>query len=286
MKWKIVVDSSCDLRELTFAHTEEIGFAVVSLKIIVGEREFVDEKGLDTVEMLEVMENHHGKTSSSAPNAGEWKKAFADGENVFAITISGALSGSAAGAHTARHLLEQEGINKNIKIIDSLSTGPEMTLYVEKLVEYIEQGLSFEEVSAKIDKYAKNVRLLYVLESLDNLIKNGRVSKLEGGLAGLLGIRILGTASNEGTLDLLHKCRGQKKVYDHMLNRMIEDGFDGGRVVISHCLNEQWAEYLKTKIKEKFASCKVTVMPAGGLCSYYAQRHGILLGYEISGAVL
>lgn len=61
------------------------------------------------------------------------------------------------GAHTARHLLEQEGINKNIKIIDSLSTGPEMTLYVEKLVEYIEQGLSFEEVSAKIDKYAKNV---------------------------------------------------------------------------------------------------------------------------------
>ena len=286
MKWKIVVDSSCDLRELTFAHTEEIGFAVVSLKIIVGEREFVDEKGLDTVEMLEVMENHHGKTSSSAPNAGEWKKAFADGENVFAITISGALSGSAAGAHTARHLLEQEGINKNIKIIDSLSTGPEMTLYVEKLVEYIEQGLSFEEVSAKIDKYAKNVRLLYVLESLDNLIKNGRVSKLEGGLAGLLGIRILGTASNEGTLDLLHKCRGQKKVYDHMLNRMIEDGFDGGRVVISHCLNEQWAEYLKTKIKEKFASCKVTVMPAGGLCSYYAQRHGILLGYEIFGAVL
>lgn len=286
MKWKIVVDSSCDLRELTFAHTEEIGFAVVSLKIIVGEREFVDEKGLDTVEMLEVMENHHGKTSSSAPNAGEWKKAFADGENVFAITISGALSGSAAGAHTARHLLEQEGINKNIKIIDSLSTGPEMTLYVEKLVEYIEQGLSFEEVSAKIDKYAKNVRLLYVLESLDNLIKNGRVSKLEGGLAGLLGIRILGTASSEGTLELLHKCRGQKKVYDHMLNRMIEDGFDGGRVVISHCLNEQWAEYLKTKIKEKFASCKVTVMPAGGLCSYYAQRHGILLGYEISGAVL
>ena len=223
MKWKIVVDSSCDLRELTFAHTEEIGFAVVSLKIIVGEREFVDEKGLDTEEMLEVMENHHGKTSSSAPNAGEWKKAFADGENVFAITISGALSGSAAGAHTARHLLEQEGINKNIKIIDSLSTGPEMTLYVEKLVEYIEQGLSFEEVSAKIDKYAKNVRLLYVLESLDNLIKNGRVSKLEGGLAGLLGIRILGTASNEGTLDLLHKCRGQKKVYDHMLNRQSRD---------------------------------------------------------------
>ena len=112
-----------------------------------------------------------------------------------------------------------------------------MTLYVEKLVEYIEQGLSFEEVSAKIDKYAKNVRLLYVLESLDNLIKNGRVSKLEGGLAGLLGIRILGTASSEGTLELLHKCRGQKKVYDQMLNRMLEDGFDGGRVVISHCLN-------------------------------------------------
>lgn len=286
MKWKIVVDSSCDLRELAIAHNEEIGFAVVPLKIIVGEREFVDEKGLNIEEMMDTMESYHGKTSSSAPNAGEWKEAFSDGDNVFAVTITGNLSGSAAGAYTAKHLLEEEGQKKNIKVIDSLSTGPEITLYVEKLVEYIEQGLSFEEISVKIEKYAKSVRLLYVLESLDNLIKNGRVGKLEGGLAGLLGIRILGTASNEGTLELLQKCRGQKKVYDQMFERMLSDGFNGGKVVISHCLNEKWAEYLKERIKEKFASSRVTIMPTGGLCSYYAQRKGILLGYEINGVMV
>lgn len=286
MKWKIVVDSSCDLRELTFAHTEEIDFAVVPLKIIVGEREFVDEKGLNIAEMLDVMESYDGKTSSSAPNAGEWKEAFAEGDNIFALTISSNVSGSAAGAYTAQHLLEKEGVCKNIKIIDTLSTGPEMTLYVEKIVEYIEQGLTFAEISAKIEKYAKNVRLLYALESLDNLIKNGRVSKLEGGLAGLLGIRILGTASTEGTLELLHKCRGQKKLYEQMFNRMLDDGFAGGRVVISHSLNEQGAEYIKTKIKEKFAQARVTIMPTGGLCAYYAQRRGILVGYEVAGAAV
>lgn len=285
MKWKIVVDSSCDLRDLNNAGGEDIGFAVVPLKIIVGEREFVDVKGLDTAEMIDVMENYNGKTSSSAPNAGEWKDAFAGAENVFALTISSNVSGSAASAYAAKQMLEDEGQKINLKIIDTLSTGPEMSLLLEKIVELINKGLSFDEIVVKTEKYLASTRLLYVLESLDNLIKNGRVSKLEGGLAGLLGIRILGIASREGTLELLHKCRGKKKVYDQMLETMLEHGFEGGKVIISHCMNEEWANYLKEKIKEKFQSCKITIMPTGGLCSYYAQRRGILLGFETKASV-
>lgn len=285
MKWKIVVDSSCDLRDLNNAGGEDIGFAVVPLKIIVGEREFVDVKGLDTAEMIDVMENYNGKTSSSAPNAGEWKEACAGAENVFALTISSNVSGSAASAYAAKQMLEDEGQKLNLKIIDTLSTGPEMSLLVEKLVEWINKGLSFDEIVAKSEKYLASTHLLYVLESLDNLIKNGRVSKLEGGLAGILGIRILGIASREGTLELLHKCRGKKKVYDQMLESMLEYGFEGGKVIISHCMNEEWANYLKEKIKGKFQSCKITIMPTGGLCSYYAQRRGILLGFETKASV-
>ena len=280
MKWKIVVDSSCDLRELDTLGNDEIGFEVVPLKVIVGEREFVDAKGLDIAEMMEVMKNYNGKTSSSTPNIGEWKEAFADAENVFAVTITGTLSGSAASANNAKRILEEEGSKQNIKIIDTLSTGPEMSLLVEKIVELINKGLSFEEICTKSEKYLSTTHLLYVLESLDNLIKNGRVSKLEGGLAGLLGIRILGIASQEGTLELLSKCRGQKKVYDQMFEKMVEYGYNGGKVIISHCFNDKWAEYLKEKIKDKFNACKVTIMPTGGLCSYYAQMHGILLGFE------
>jgi len=283
MKWKIVVDSSCDLRELealNVDNSQNIGFDVVPLKLIIGDNEFVDVKGLDTAQLIHTMESHNGKTSSSAPNVGEWKEAFSDADNVIAVTITSNLSGSNANAQMAKKLLEEEGHKKNIKIIDSLSAGPELTLLLEKVVEFINKGFSFEDVAAKGEKYIANTRLLYVLESLDNLIKNGRVGKFEGGIAGLLGIRILGTASEVGTLELMNKVRGQKKVYDLLVEKMEECGFNGGRVIINNCMNEKWAEYIKDKIKEKFASCKITIMPAGGLCSYYAQKNGVMVAFE------
>ena len=169
---------------------------------------------------------------------------------------------------------------KKIFIMNTLSIGPEMSLLVRKTAECIRKGMEYEEIAETLTEYAKSTKLLFILEHMDNLIKNGRVSKLQGSLAGLLGIKILGRASDEGTLDLLHKKRGSLAVYNTCVQEMKERGFAGGRVVISHCMNQAKAEYIRKELLQLFPQSDIMIMPASGLISYYAERGGLLIGYE------
>ena len=119
-----------------------------------------------------------------------------------------------------------------------------------------------------------------ILESLDNLVKNGRTSKLIAKMADVLNIHIVGCASREGTLEVLHKCRGANRSYSSMLKEMIQNGYSNGKVIISHCENEEGAKLLKSKIEAAYETPDIRILPTRGLCSFYAERKGILLGYE------
>ncbi len=169
---------------------------------------------------------------------------------------------------------------RKIYLIHSKSPGPEMTLIVHKLSHYMSQNMSFEEIVKNINEYCKSTHLLFILKSLDNLVKNGRISKLKGSLAGILGIKVLGVASNEGTLELLQKCRGKMTAYDKAIEEMFARQYKGGKVVIAHCFALDIAEYIASKIKEKFPSSNIEIMPTSGLCSYYAEQGGLLIGFE------
>ncbi len=277
MKYGIVVDSACDLRAL---NEPDIFFERAPLKLRVGEREFVDDFDLDIEEYMEVMAAYKGPTGSAAPSPGEWYEAFKQAEIVFAVTITGTLSGSYSSAVAGRDMLLEEEPDKKIFIIDSKSAGSELTMIVYKLAEYMKKGMEFEEIKEAIQEYQTHTHLLFVLESLDNLVKNGRVSKLVGTAAGLLGIKILGCASPEGTLDVFEKCRGKLTVYKKMVEEMTKRGYKGGRVVMNHCFNQEKADYIKSMILEKYPDADIEIMPASGLCSYYAERGGILLCFE------
>lgn len=277
MKYAIVVDSGCDLKEID---GDEAGFFRAPLILNVGDREFVDDFSLDVTDFMKEMTAYGGKTGSAAPSPGVWQEMFDKAEEVFAFTITGTLSGSYASAMTARNVVAEKNPDKKIYIMDTCSAGPELTLMVEKTLEYIRNGMTFEEIVTGLAEYKKRTKLVFALSSLDNLIKNGRVSKLKGGMAGLLGIKILGYASESGTLEILKKCRGKLSVYDSMIEEMIRCGYRGGKVIISHCFNSEKAEYLTQKIKEKFPKSRVVTMPTSGLCSYYAEKQGILLGFE------
>ena len=280
MKFGIVVDSGCDLKELDGQAKEKIDFSRAPLKLDIGDKEFVDDFQLDTRTFMEEMHAYKGKTGSAAPSTDAWYQAFEKSEHIFVVTITGALSGSFASAKVAAKMYLEEHPEKRIHLIDSLSASSEMTLIVRKLCEFIQQKLEFDEIVAKIGEYKKHTKLLFVLESLDNLIKNGRVSKLEGGIAGLLRIKILGCASEKGTLELMHKCRGKKSVYDKAIEEMLAMGYQGGTVILTHCFNPEIAQYMKEKIQEKFPECKFDIMETSGLCSYYAEQSGILIGFE------
>lgn len=278
MKYGIVVDSGCDLRLLA-GEDENLIYRRTPLRLRLDETEWIDDNSLDTGIFMREMAKCT-RSGSAAPSPQEWCQFYMEADEIFAITITGTLSGSYNSAEVARQMIMEEYPDKKIFLLDSKSTGPEMTLLVYKIRECIRKQMTFEEITEEITKYHSQTRLLFVLESLDNLVKNGRVSKMQGIMAGMLGIRILGCASEEGTLGIMQKCRGKRNVYDKLVKQMLSDGYCGTKVVISHCFQEERVQYLCGLLRQSFPACQIEIMPTSGLCSYYAEQGGILVGYD------
>ena len=269
MHYKIVSDSSSNLFALPGAN-----YDFVSLKINAPNKEYLDSPTQDVTQMIEELKLVKAPTHTSCPNIQDWSDAFADAEAVFAVTISGNLSGSYASAVQAA-----EG-RKNIFVIDSLSTGGEMQLIIEKLHEWIETGMDYEEICHSITQYQKRTKLIFCLESLSNLAKNGRVSMATAKIAGVLGIRVVGKASAEGTLEPQHKCPGERRALATIWSDMCNEGYQGGKVRINHCLNEAAAKKLQETILQTYPAADVEIVPCTALCSFYAEEGGLIIGYE------
>lgn len=276
MSFKIVTDSSADLTTL-----DGVAFESVPLKINTTEREYVDNAELDVIGMLSDLKKYKGKSHSSCPNSEEYLRAFGDAENVFCITITSGLSGSYNSAATAAKMYLEEHPDRKIHVIDSLSTGAENALVIYKLRDLILEGKDFDTVKAEIIAYHDKVRLLFALESMHNLANNGRVSHLAAKMAGILGIRAIGRASDVGTLEMICKSRGIKSMIADIVNRLGLEGYKGGKIRIHHADNLSAAETLKEKILEKYREAKVIISTTRGLCSFYAEAGGLLVGFEI-----
>lgn len=275
MKYKIVADSSSNVFEIA-----QVEYTSVPLKIITDKKEYVDDKDLDIIEMIEDLAEYKGKSGTSCPNVHEWMEAFGDADIVFGVSITSNLSGCYGAAIQAKDIYEREHPGAKVHIIDSLSTGTEMELIIEKLQELILEGKSFEEIKKEIDAYVKKTHLLFSLQSLKNLVNNGRVSPTVAAVACVLGIRVMGKASEEGTLQPLHKCRGEKHSLKTIWNEMNKEGFAGGKVRITHCLNKISASQLKETILKKYKNCDVKITECRGLCSFYLEKGGLMIGFE------
>lgn len=272
---KIVADSSSDVLAL-----EKIPYACVPLKISTTEKEYVDDANLDVWQMTEDLLSYTGKSGSACPGVGDWVEAFGDASYVFVVTITSNLSGSYASSVVAKQVYEETHLERKVFLIDSLSTGPEMKLIIEKLEELIDSGLSYEEVCAAVTAYQEHAELLFMLESLQNLANNGRVSHLAAKAVGILGIRVVGRASDVGTLEQLSKCRGEKKGLATLFQYMKDYGFKGGKVRIGHCFNEGAAEKLREMIRAEFSAASIEIFGLRGLTSFYAEKGGLIVGYE------
>jgi DegV family protein with EDD domain len=275
MVYKIVADSSSNLYSFS-----DVDFASVPLKIITEESEYVDNTDLDIALMVSELETVKGHTGTSCPNAFDWEESFEGADAVFAVTITSNLSGCYNAAVVGAEQFRENHPDAKICVLDTLSTGPEMQLIVEKLRELILSGMEFDDIVTAIKEYMHHTHLLFSLESLTNLARNGRVSPAVAKVAKVLGIRLVGAASEQGTLEPLHKCRGEKKAVKTIFSEMESRGFDGGKVHIAHCFNENAAEQLKSTILEVYPQAVVNIPPCGGLCSFYAEKGGLLVGYE------
>lgn len=279
-KWKIVVDSGCDYRQLKNL-APDTEFISVPLTIQFGDQAFVDDENLDIDYMMNVMEASKSAAGSACPSPQAYQAAFEGAENIIVITITGGLSGSFNAARVARDMFVEEHPEVNIHLIDSLSAGGEMDLIVDEINRLIASGLEFEELVQAITTYQENSKLLFVLAKVDNLVKNGRLSKLVGTVVGLLNIRMVGEASSEGKLELLQKARGHKKSVTAAFEEMKKAGYNGGRVVMAHRNNAKFFQQFSELVKASFPNAVVDQVATSGLCSFYAEDGGLLMGYEI-----
>ena len=274
MKYKIVVDSSSDLTK-DYIVDKEIGFEVVPLSIDVDGVSFVDDENVNIDEMLNKMHASKGKPKSACPSCGYFQKSYEEAENVICITMTSKLSGTYNSAY-----LGSQDCNSKVHVIDSKATSGVLQLLVDKTYELMKQNLDFETLCEELEQYKENLNLLFVLDKFENLVKNGRMSKIVAFIATALYIKPLCHAK-DGEIDVYDKPRTMKGA----LNRLVESIekkttiTEGKTCIISHCKNKEGALALKEQIEAKYKFKKIIINEMRGLCSFYALEKGIIVSF-------
>ena len=279
MTWRIVADSSCDLPE-SFFKSDACKFSSIPLRMMIDGQEYIDNENLNVDEMLEAMSRTKEASSSACPSPEAFAAAYETADCVIVFTISHNLSGCYNSAMLAKDMVLENHPEKKIHVVDTLSTAGSMILCIEKAKELIESGKSFEEVVTEIEAYAKSIYLVFTLSSYENLVKAGRVSKFSGYLATQLGIRTLAAKSSEGTIEILQKIRGEKKVYKALVEKITSQvNLAKRRIFIHHCNNLDGANKIKELLLDLCPTCEIHILPTRGLTSYYAERGGLIISY-------
>lgn len=276
-KFQIVVDSSSDILSNHF-NDDDVLLNIAPLSINVGEKEFVDDENLDIVEMLDAMHNYNDKSTSSCPSPGTFAEYFKQAEYTFCITMTSALSGTFNSANLAASTVAEAG--HKVHIIDSKLTAGILVLLADECYRLIKSGLSFEEIVPLIDDFNSKKDMLFVLDSFENLIKNGRMSRISGIIAGLLSIKPIACGLN-GEIKVIEK----KRTATQALKRAVEligervSDFSARDLIISHCFNLEVAEKIKQNIESLFDFRSIRIIPMRGLCSFYSLEKGIIISY-------
>lgn len=279
MTWTIVADSSCDLPSDAL-QSFGVNFAKVPLKIIIGNSQYVDDDSLNVNIMLGQMQTYSGSSSSACPSPEEWAREFRKSDCTIAVTMTGALSGTYNSAVVAKNMVLEEDSSKQIYVIDSHSTSGGMVLIIWKAAELIRSGLDFDAVTRQLDDYVNSLFLIFSLSSYGNLIKSGRMSALAGKLATTLSIRAISSNTPQGEIKILHKLRGEEKAIRLMVETMSRmKDLKGKPVVITHCNNLKGAQKLKELIMHLCFTKNITILPTRGLCSFYTENGGLLIGF-------
>lgn len=279
MSLHIVADSSCDLFEEEVVG-ENFTFATVPFSMRLEDEEFLDDSNLDVPSFLDAMESCLSVGQSSCPDPQAWMEEFQKSDEIIAVTISSNLSGSFNSALLAKNISMENEPERMILVLDSLSTGPALTLVIRKMAQWAAEGLPYDEICKKATAYLGNTKTVFALCSYENLIKNGRMNKLVGFVAKRLSMWGIGIASKEGTIAMRGKAKGQARALKIIIEDMVLRGFNGGDVSISHCMNPAFVESLKAAILERWADANIMVCKTRGLDTFYAERGGLIVSYH------
>ena len=276
--WHLVADTACDLYTLDGGEGT-FDFTTIPFSIRIGGKEYIDDERMPIDEMLEANETHAEIAQTACPSPEDWRQKFSASGPVIAFTISSALSGSYNSACTGRDMVLEEDPDKQIAVIDSKATGPEESMLIWRARDLILEGRSMEEIEKDLNETAEKLHTSFPLSSYRNLIKNGRVSRLIGFIAGHLGFWGIGIGDEKGEIAIRGKARGSKSMIRFLTEEITRVGVAGKQILISHCMNEKDAQGLKEALAAAFPGIEVLVQPTRGLDSFYAERSGLIVGY-------
>ena len=276
--YKIIIDS-CG--ELTDELKKDDHFKSVPLELEVDGVRIVDDESFDQLSFLKMVEQSENGPKSSCPSPEKYLECFReDAQNFYVVTLSNQLSGSYNSAVLAKNLYEEEyGDAKNIYVFNSKSASVGETLIGMKIKECEEAGLKFEEVVEQVEAYIEEMNTFFVLESLETLRKNGRLSNVKAFIANTLNIKPVMGSTKEGSICQLDQARGMKKALDKMIATMLSKTKDLEQkiVAIAHCNCPARALEVKEHIERQAHFKDIIMVNTAGVSSMYANDGGIIM---------
>ncbi|SHH31505.1 EDD domain protein, DegV family [Anaerosphaera aminiphila DSM 21120] len=280
MSYRLVVDTACDL---TKQMERDMNVLSVPFKITVGDVEHVDNDDLDMRAYLDEMKASPDPIRTSCPSPYDYveKLKECEEENIFILTISSKLSGSHNSAEVAKEEFLKENPNKRVYVFDSESASAGETSVALEIYKKMGEDSSFEEKVKEVNEFISENRTFFILESLDNLIKNGRIKKTAGLIANVLNIRPIMKAEY-GEISLFEMNRGFKKSLSKLATSIGKKSSDFSKstLVISHVDAIEKAKEFEKKVRELYNFKEIITLQARGLSSGYADNGGIIIGFK------
>lgn len=276
MDYKIVVDSCCDLPK---EYKGNKHFSFVPLTLMVDDYSIIDDDTFDQADFLKKVRESKNCPKSACPSPERFMEEYKE-ENVdvYVVTLSDELSGSYNSAQVGKNLYLEEGGTNNVFVFNSMSASCGEGLIALKIQELAEQGLSFDEVVSKVSEYTKNMSTYFVIETLETLRKNGRLTNLQAIIASALNIKPVMSAE-EGKIIKLDQARGINKALAKMISIIKEKttNYDEKILAISHCNCYDRAVYVKNEIEKLMKFKEIIIVDTAGVSSLYANEGGIIV---------
>ncbi|MBC5717151.1 DegV family protein [Colidextribacter sp. 210702-DFI.3.9] len=279
MGFKIVVDSCCDL---TGQMLKDPRFIKVPLTIRSNGSSFIDNETFDQADLLWAMKQSEEAPSTACPSPQSYLDAYQgpEEEDVYVVTLSALLSGSHNSAEQARMLMEEDHPNKNVYVFNSCSASSGEVLVALKVRELAESGAPFKHVVREVEQFIYQMQTMFVLETLENLRKNGRLTRLQSVITGALKIKLLMGATPEGEICKLGQTLSMKQALSKMVDHMANDPAHAGRTLaICHCNCLDRAFQVKAMAEQRCKFAHILILEAGGITSVYANDGGIVTAY-------
>lgn len=277
MSYRIVVDS-CG--EFTEEMAKDSHFVHAALNLEIDGNHFVDDETFDRLRFLDLVEKSPNCPKSSCPSPEVYRSAFDCGaDHLYAVTLSAELSGSYNSAVLGQNLYLEDHPDAKIHVFNSCSASVGETLLAKKIQECEEAGMEFEEVIKAVEAYQAERQTFFVLESLDHLRKNGRLSAVKAFVASSLNIKPVMEGNKQGIIEQAGQARGMQKALRMMVELLVErmNKPEEKTVAIVHCNNEARAQFVKEEIEKRTKVKEIIILPSSGVSTLYAAQGGIIL---------